>query len=277
VLTTGLVLALYYYWFAIADRYAIFLYNHLGATPFDEVTRSRYWMAGLVAAGVVLVLYTAANWLLGRINRNYSPPAWWMVWFLGAPFLIAGIPLITMRLNQPVLPLSLALASLAAALIGLAMALAPGALAAQAPARLAWLVVDGAGLVPVLLLLWAVELPGRGLISVPAMLAVVGSSILAGIAWLLLATWPGSRYRGSWPPAWAVFLAGCCLSYLVMPLVHHLLFVPAAWRYISTARNFFALNPLVQLITLLVAAAMSVGISMLRRKLHPRTGINPEG
>ena len=44
------VLGLYGYWFGIADRYAVFLYEHLGATPFDAVTRSRYWMAGLVAA-----------------------------------------------------------------------------------------------------------------------------------------------------------------------------------------------------------------------------------
>jgi len=29
------VLGLFYYWFDVADRYAIFLYGHLGATPFD--------------------------------------------------------------------------------------------------------------------------------------------------------------------------------------------------------------------------------------------------
>ena len=51
------VLGISYYWFAVADRYAIFLYGHLGATPFDEVTSSRYWMGGLVAAGFVLLGY----------------------------------------------------------------------------------------------------------------------------------------------------------------------------------------------------------------------------
>lgn len=36
-----LVLGLFYHWFAVADRYAVFLYDHLGATPFDAITSSR--------------------------------------------------------------------------------------------------------------------------------------------------------------------------------------------------------------------------------------------
>ena len=83
------VLGLFYYWFAVADRYAIFLYGHRTpgiplAQPFDAMTRSRYWMAGLVAAGAVMVIYTAFNWILGRLairrGQNYRPPAWWRVW-----------------------------------------------------------------------------------------------------------------------------------------------------------------------------------------------------
>jgi hypothetical protein len=78
------ILGLFYYWFAVADRYAIFLYGHLNATPFDEPTTSRYWMAGLVACGVVMIAYIMANWLLGRCaawqRRTYSAPAWVQVW-----------------------------------------------------------------------------------------------------------------------------------------------------------------------------------------------------
>ncbi len=98
------VLGIFYYWYAVADRYAIFLYNHMGATPFDSFTRGRYWMTGLVAAGAVLVLYTAVNWFVARIHgvwyRGYSPPAWWQVWLLCAVPLGAGIPAITMS-RQP--------------------------------------------------------------------------------------------------------------------------------------------------------------------------------
>ncbi|MCP4422626.1 MAG: hypothetical protein GY805_38945, partial [Chloroflexi bacterium] len=57
---SGLILILFYYWFAIADRYIIFLYNHdMGpvvpdTSPFSRVTASRYWMAALVASGGVM-------------------------------------------------------------------------------------------------------------------------------------------------------------------------------------------------------------------------------
>ena len=44
------ILGLFCYWFAIAERYVTFLYGHLGATPFDDVTNSRYWMAVMVVA-----------------------------------------------------------------------------------------------------------------------------------------------------------------------------------------------------------------------------------
>ena len=86
---SALMLALYGYWFGIADRYRVFLYAHNGATPFDSVTGSRYWMAGLVAAGVVLVLYTGVNWLAGRAaswrGRRYALPDWRRVWILDTP------------------------------------------------------------------------------------------------------------------------------------------------------------------------------------------------
>lgn len=261
----GLLLGLFYYWFAIADRYAIFLYNHLGATPFDPVTSSRYWMAGLVAGGIVLALNTFAHWLLGRLMRGYTPPAWGQVWLLAALPLCAGIPLITMTCNRPTLPLSLALASLAAVLAGLALALPAGPLAARQPGRLVWLALNGAGLVPILLLLRVIELPARGLVVTSTALVVAAGSILAGAGWLLVLTWLGRR-RWLWPTAGGLLLAGASLSYLLLPLVHYLLFVPAEWRYISTAANFFAVNPWVQLLAWMVAAGLAAGITRLRKK-----------
>ena len=77
-----LMLALFSYWFAVADRYAVFLYDHdMGplypdTSPFSRVTSSRYWMTGLVVGGMVMVAYAAANWLLGRVVSGYRPPAW---------------------------------------------------------------------------------------------------------------------------------------------------------------------------------------------------------
>ena len=58
-LITLFVLALFFHWFGLANRYVLFLYGHSApgiplTQPFDAMTASRYWMSGLVAAGAVL-------------------------------------------------------------------------------------------------------------------------------------------------------------------------------------------------------------------------------
>jgi hypothetical protein len=273
-LISAFVLGLFYYWFAIADRYAVFLYGHtttniLPAQPFDALTSSRYWMAGLVAAGAVLVWYPAGLWLLGRLaawqGRVFEPPPGWRVWALCALPLAVGIPAITLTVNNPTLPLGLALACAAAALAGLALAVLPGEWAARRPADLAWLAADGLGLVPALMFVRAIELPARGLsISVPvAWGAAIGGS-LAGLAWLGLLSGLRAWRRRPSPGAATVLLAGLAISYLFFPLVHHLIATPPGFWYITAASNFFALAPAVQALALAVAGGQAWGITWLR-------------
>jgi hypothetical protein len=264
-------LGLFYYWFGVADRYVIFLYGHLNATPFDEVTSGRYWMSGLVASGAVMVLYTSANWLLGRIaasrHLDYRPPAWWQVWALCVIPLVIGIPAITMTLNWPTLPPANATACVLATLVGLALALTPGSWAAQRPSDLGWLIFDGMGLMPALSLLRAVELPARGLVSAPIAFLAALAATFAGMVWLVVMTGSRKWRHKSWPETRALFVAGLCLSYLLMPLVHHLLVTPPGYRYISTSSNFFASNIGLQLLVLLVAALLAITITRVRRRL----------
>jgi hypothetical protein len=270
------LLALFYYWFAVADRYAIFLYNHLGATPFDERTRSRYWMSGLVASGAILIVYTLFNWYAGRCAglryRTYDPPSWWRVWLLCVAPLSIGIPLITMTANQPTLAWPLALSCAVATLCGLALALLPGAWAAQQPLRLLLLAVTGLGLVPALLLLRAVELPTLGLTSRSVAYTVAIGGTVLGAIWLVGMTFVQvrwSKYRFS---TLALLSAGLCWSYLLLPLVHYLLFTPPAFRYISVADNFFARTFWAQSLSIFVALGLASGVSRLGFHWSPAWG-----
>ncbi len=136
VCISAFILGLFSFWYALADRYAVFLYGHVAspgdpqAQPFDEMTASRYWVCGLVACGAVLVLYAAANWVLAqeahRRRKRFVPSAWWRVWVLSAIPLGIGIPAITMCVSAPTLPLGLAMACVVATWAGLAIALLPG-------------------------------------------------------------------------------------------------------------------------------------------------------
>ena len=63
--------------------------------------------------------------------------------------------------------------------------------------------------------------------------------------------------------------AGLCLSYLLLPLVHHLLATPPGYRYISAASNFFAFSPPLQLAVFVVAAGLEVAVTRLRKRSLP--------
>ena len=264
---TVFVLALFYYWFAVADRYRVFLYGHFGATPFSTGTVSRYWMAGLVAGGGVLLADTAVNglagWLARRQGSRYAAPDWRQVWALCALPVAAGILAITMSCNQPTLPLPLAAACAAAALGGLALALPPGALAAQRPAEVLWLGLYGAGLVPPLLFLRAFELPSQKLASPLTAALLAGAGLLGGGLWLAAVGGLRARRRATPLPARRLFLAGLAFTYLVLPCLHYLLLTPPAYPYISVAANFFALNSAVQAALLAVAAGLAAGAARL--------------
>ena len=71
-----IILALFYYWFAMADQNEVFLYFHMpprvpDTSPFSFVTASRYWMSGPVACGIVLLVYFPASFILFWAKNNY--------------------------------------------------------------------------------------------------------------------------------------------------------------------------------------------------------------
>lgn len=273
VMVSSLVLALFYYWFGVADRYAIFLYDHLGAGPFDPRTVSRYWMSGLVASGAALVVYTYGNWLWGRIQgirgRRYGPPDGWRVWLLSLPLIVPGVLWITTHLNWPVLPLPLAAACAAVAAGGLFLALLPAQMATAHPGQFLWLTGAGVGLVPALLLLRVVErLPRGGNAVLHARVAVLAT--LLGALWTLALAGVYARRRGA---AWRLphlLLSGLCLSYLLLPLAHYLLFTPPGFHYISVADNFFASTLPGQTLGFAAAVGLAWGVVALQRRIARR-------
>jgi hypothetical protein len=266
-----LIVGLFYYWFAIANRFLIFLYGHLGATYFDEPTASRYWMAGLVASGALLVCYTAIHavsgaWARSR-GKSVSTSAWWRVWVLCAGPLSVVVYHIARYGDVPHLPPMLALACVGSTLVGVALALIPAGLATRATGEFVWRAVAGLGIAPALLLLRVIELPATGLLAPAVAYPLALGSTLAGALGSGVVAWLYVRRHGA---AWAwhdILVAALCWSYLLLPLVHHLFFTPVHYRYITTKSNFFALTWGVQGLCWIVAAALSAGVTRLQHHL----------
>jgi hypothetical protein len=268
----ALVLAVMGYWFGIADRYIIFLYHHnmgpgFDTSPFGWVTVSRYWMAGLVADGMIMVLYTGVCWLLGRLLPGYRPPSWWRVWVICAGPLLVVLLLITMTANQPTLPVVNAAQVALAALIGLALALWPGERAAARPRELAWLAADSWGMMLVLLFGGLADDVGRWLAAgAVGRVRLIFGGIGAGVIWLLIVTALRGWRKVPVPRAGDVLASGFGITYLLMPLIHYSLGTDGIF-YITDSSNFFSDHLLFQLGVWVIAALVALGITRLRRAL----------
>lgn len=264
------LLSIFVYWFGIADRSVLFLYGHTAhgiplTRPFDAMTSSRYWMAGLVASGFVFVGYVGSNLIAGRSGRR--PPDWRYVWAWCVLPLLLGIPAITMTLNAPTLPLDLALACAGVTLIGLALALWPARIAAEQPQAFFWLMLDGVGLLPIFVVVRVLELPARG-VSMPPTLAWVLAlgSLLAAWFWWLGIGWLRARVLAvRCPPSTALqlYVAGCCLCFLLLPFAHYAR-GSDGYHYITAASNVFAFDPWLQALVFAVGALLTKGVVWVR-------------
>jgi hypothetical protein len=274
---TALVLGLFYHWFAVADRYIVFLYYHdMGpfvpdTSPFSAVTSSRYWMAGLVASGAVMVLHTTLGWLLARlVGKSYRSPVWWRVWIMCLVPLLIGIPAITMTANGPTLPLLNAVQATIVTLLGLGLALLPSSMVAGNPGGLVWLAAEGWGVMLMLVAIASLdELPQWREIGRAHWLLIALGLLAAGVLWLLLVT--GARvWRGM--PVWGVAkrsVAGVTVAYVLMPLVHHVIGTDG-YYYISNSGNFFARAAALQAVAWAVALGIIAGVTHVHRVLGPQ-------
>jgi hypothetical protein len=275
----ALVLTLFYTWFAVRDRYLIFLYHHVmgpgfDTTPFGAVTIGRYWMSGLVASGAVMIPYLALNVVLGRAVRTYRAPEWWRLWILCAIPLTMAIPATVMTVNQPVLPLRNAVQVTASLLIGLALAVRLGRYAAAQPIGTAMLMIDGMGLACVLMSLRAAEsYPnwlGRGnTAAIYRFLAVLAVGIGLPIAMTAAYAW---WRRARKPDARSLLVAGMSVHYLFLPLYHHLCWCKddGSWldadyfAYIPAAGNYFSSDVLFQIGVWAAVALVALSVTRLR-------------
>ncbi|MBN1429962.1 MAG: hypothetical protein JXB07_16455 [Anaerolineae bacterium] len=276
------VFYLFYTWYAVLDRYFIFLYFHdmgpgFDTTPFSPITSSRYWMSGLVAAGAVMVPYVIINFVLGRLVKAFRVPVWWRQWSLCAVPLLIALPALVMTVNDPVLPPINAAQVTVVALIGLALAVMPGKLAAEKPLTLVQLAVDGFSLAIMLLFLGRAGNIPEWLAYGKMMYVYLVLVVVAGGLGLIMVISMFYVWRRMQPPGMAAWLvAGLIIAYLLLPVFHHVFlcsdtfawFDPGYFVYISNSSNFFADNTLVQIGVWGVIALLVLGITHLRQRLH---------
>lgn len=274
LLIVAVMLRLFFYWFSEADRYRIFLYEHLGAQPFDARTVSRYWMTGLVAAGIVSLGYGLFNWVvartMGTFKRKYTPPNWLLVWLWSILPVGTGIVWITTTQNTPVLPQSIALGVAATAILGLFPALAIGTEMAFPTWRIFGTFIAAGGVIPIVLLLRAIELPAQGILSAKQAMSMAFGGVIFGVIWLTVAI-AVFQHQQIHLNRLDIVLFGGYLTYEILPLVHYLLLTPTPYHYITVTDNFFAKSFVIQIISWLAAISSVIGADYIIKLLADAT------
>lgn len=280
---------LFYTWFAVMDRYQIFLYFHamgpgFDTTPFGEVTVGRYWMSGLVASGAVMVPYALINLILGRTARSFRGPDPWRLWVACAVPLLITIPSIVTTVNDPALPFRHAAQVTGVLLVGLALVTWMGPYAATRPVPYLLLMFDGVGLAGLLMFMRAHEtfcrvLDGGNSALVYRFLAVLAAGIGLVIVLTAVYRW---WHRVSVPDSLSWVAAGASIHYLFLPIYHYLCWCKddGSWLdadyfpYIPSVDNYFSTDLLFQIGAWAVVGVFAVAVTRLRLALAARGPAN---
>jgi hypothetical protein len=237
-LVTVISLAVYSYLFGCADRKIVFLYEHLGLTPFDRITTGRYWMAGLILSGFLSILYLVIRLILKLIIK--SEIIYWknIVKFSVIP-LIIGVLIITMTFGEPEMTFLIAISSGLALIIGISTGFSViDDLINDYRSTFIYLVI-GLGLVPFLVLFRVLELPGKGILAMNISVFVVVFSTVGGFLWLFISHRIFKNYR---PGFINVIKGTLAFGYIGLPVLHYLVLTPKGIPYITSSDNFFADN-----------------------------------
>ncbi|MDF1514708.1 MAG: hypothetical protein P1S60_12945 [Anaerolineae bacterium] len=269
-----LTISLFYYWFRIANRSIVFLYEHdMGPLypdtgPFSYVTRSRYWMAGMVVGGCAWGGYAVYNLFARLLNKSYIPCPWHKVLLIPTLCSLIGIPLITMLPSPaPSLPLVLAFQVSVVTVAALFLAISAATIAGENPGEFILLCIDGTGVA--LLLIGAAglehiqEWQAR---DARHLLFYLGFILIAGFSSLALMTFIRKHVRHLPTEQMSLFITGLCIAYPGMSAIHHFLF-SGGYFYITDGDNFFARNIPLQASIWIVTWLLCIGISQIRYKL----------
>lgn len=268
------VIFLFIYWFWVADRYLVFLYYHdMGplvpsTAPFSFVTRSRYWMAGFVASGCVMIINMLSHRGIHFFFNMVQPPSWIKIWIVTAFILCICIPFVLMTSPQrPRLPFGLSLWVTAITLAGLAFAFIATEYASKRPLEAFLYAIDGTALALILIGLPGIEhLPDWIKHGKNAHILVLSLMVAGGYAISLAATGLRVFLKRLVTPAKNLYIAGLCVAYPVMSLVHHI-FGTDGYFYITDSDNFFARNLLVQALVWSIVWGICLSIAWSRVKL----------
>lgn len=261
IFVTIMSIVAYLYGFVFADRKNIFLYEHLGSKPFDQITIGRYWMFGFVAAGficivlfLILIVQNVAS--KRRIELNLTS----ITKYVTIPLLIL-ITVIVTNLGEPTMTFSISISTAFALIFALVIGISfVNDLTTKWLTTLIHLFI-GVGLIPFVILFRALELPHKGILSMNKAVSILLITLMLGIIWVIITKWLFRKKEIREILILKGIVAICCLG---LPVTHYLMTVVEGHPYITSSDNFFADNIFLRLINWVLIIFIIIGIKKIK-------------
>ncbi len=265
ILVIVISLGTYSYLYSYADRKIVFLYEHLGLTPFERMTTGRYWMTGLVLSGFLSTLYLVTQLTL-RFTIKSENISWKKIIKFSVIPLIIGVVLIIMTLGEPKLTFLIAISSALALTIGITIGFSVIDDLIKDYRQTIIYLIFGLGLVPFLLLFRVLELPEKGILAMKFCVLVIVISIVGGFFWLLISY---RIFKHNRPSLTNVIKGTLAIGYIGLPLLHYLIATPKGIPYITSADNFFADNMFLRVTNWILLILIVFLVDKLTKRIMP--------
>ena len=222
-------------------------------------------MTGLVLSGFLTILYLIAQLILRFIIKS-EKISWKIIIEFSMTPLIIGVVLIIMTLGEPKLTFPIAISSAMALIIGITIGFSVvDDLIKDYNSTFIYLIF-GIGLVPFLVLFRALELPGKGILTMNISVLVVAISIASGISWLLIFY---RIFKKNRPELTNVIKGTLAIGYIGLPLLHYLVATPKGIPYITSSDNFFADNMILRITNWIILILMIFLVDKLTKRIMP--------
>ncbi len=266
ILITITSIIAYLYAFIIANRNNIFLYEHLGSTPFDQTTTGRYWMFGFVVAGFICVAFFIILTILSILKKRIKIDWISVAKYITIPLLISVIIIVT-EFGEPRLTYSIAISTsftlIFALLIGLSFI---NDLTTKWLTTVKHLII-GLGIIPFAIFFRALELPDKGILSMNSAILISTLTFVFGIVWVIIAKW---IFRNQEISTMLILKAIIVITCIGLPVLHHLMtIVEGHPYYITSSDNIFADNIFLRLANWALIIIVISGINRIKLKKKP--------
>jgi len=240
----------------------VFLYEHLGLAPFDQITIGRYWMVGFILSGFLSFLYFVTKIIEKTIKKNKI--SWPQIIMLSSLPLIINVLFITMAMGKPKMPFTIAISSAATLICGLIIGFSVvDDLIKNFKSTLSYLFI-GVGLVPFLVLFRALELPKKLNFPIQTSIIIVMIAFIFGLIWIIIFH---KIFKNQKKSIIKIIKGTLLVAYIGLPVLHYIFATPKGIPYITSSDNLFPNDYILRIINwILLLVIVFVGDRLFNKK-----------